>query len=202
MTLERWSCDCLDGGLRRRPKQLHSVCASAEARTSRLRGRARVARCRPSTQRGTYMFSRCAEPDRRVVGCAAGREVHLPQGRSRSSRQSTSRAMSRCNRPAGTRWCRKWSTSTPSRRLDRPHNTAPRRQILAGSNLVPRTGLRRVVPPADPQALRSALADALYGRVTFGPETAEALRGYCSPNAVGERLDSIYRSLVDGATAS
>ncbi len=59
----------------------------------------------------------------------------------------------------------------------------------------------RVVPPADPRALRGALADALDGRVAFGSGTAEALRSYCSPNAVGERLDSIYRSLFDGATA-
>jgi glycosyltransferase involved in cell wall biosynthesis len=59
----------------------------------------------------------------------------------------------------------------------------------------------RVIPPADPRALRRALADALDGRVAFGPGTAEALRSYCSPTAVGERLDSIYRSLVDGATA-
>jgi glycosyltransferase involved in cell wall biosynthesis len=54
----------------------------------------------------------------------------------------------------------------------------------------------RIVPPADPVALRDALADALEGRVTVAAGTAEWLRSYCSGEAVGERLDSIYRSVV------
>jgi glycosyltransferase involved in cell wall biosynthesis len=60
----------------------------------------------------------------------------------------------------------------------------------------------RVVPPAEPRALRDALAEALDGRVTVVPGAAEALRGYCSPEAVGERLDSLYRSLVSGTTVA
>jgi glycosyltransferase involved in cell wall biosynthesis len=55
----------------------------------------------------------------------------------------------------------------------------------------------RVVPPADSAALRDALADALDGRVTNAPETTEALRGYCSPAAVGVRLDAIYQSMAE-----
>jgi len=53
-----------------------------------------------------------------------------------------------------------------------------------------------VVPPADPMALRDALIEALEGRAPVAAGTAKTLRGYCSKEAVGKRLDSIYRSLV------
>lgn len=53
----------------------------------------------------------------------------------------------------------------------------------------------RIVPPADPVALRNAVAEALddHGAIAVG--ASDALRDYCSPRAVGARLDSIYRSL-------
>ncbi len=56
----------------------------------------------------------------------------------------------------------------------------------------------RIVPPADPAALRDALADALEDPRAIAPGATDALRAYCSPVAVGKRLDSIYRSVVDG----
>jgi glycosyltransferase involved in cell wall biosynthesis len=59
----------------------------------------------------------------------------------------------------------------------------------------------RVIPPGDPAALRDALVELLD---TFGavPLTAVAgLRRYCGMEAVGERLDSIYRSLPGIAPA-
>lgn len=53
----------------------------------------------------------------------------------------------------------------------------------------------RVVPPADPTALRDALSAALDGRAPVAAGAAEVLRGYCSREAVGERLDSIYQAV-------
>jgi glycosyltransferase involved in cell wall biosynthesis len=54
----------------------------------------------------------------------------------------------------------------------------------------------KVVPPRDVTALHGALADALDSPVRIAPEAAEALRSYCGSQAVGERLDAIYRSVA------
>lgn len=54
----------------------------------------------------------------------------------------------------------------------------------------------RVVPPRDPEALHDALGDLLDGLGPVPPTAVEGLRRYCGVEAVGERLDSIYRSLL------
>jgi glycosyltransferase involved in cell wall biosynthesis len=59
----------------------------------------------------------------------------------------------------------------------------------------------RVVPPQDPEGLHDALADLLDGLGPVRPTTVEGLRRYCGFEAVGERLDSIYRSLPGIAPA-
>ena len=59
----------------------------------------------------------------------------------------------------------------------------------------------RVVPPKDPEALHDALADLLDGRGPVPPTAVDGLRRYCGVEAVGERLDSIYRSLPGIAPA-
>jgi alpha-1,6-mannosyltransferase len=53
----------------------------------------------------------------------------------------------------------------------------------------------KVVPPRDVAALRDALADLLDHPVTVPPQTVQAMRDYCGARAVGERLDTIYRSV-------
>jgi glycosyltransferase involved in cell wall biosynthesis len=54
----------------------------------------------------------------------------------------------------------------------------------------------RVVPPREVTALRDALADLLDNPVTISAEAVEAMRNYCGSEAVGERLDGIYRSVT------
>ncbi len=54
----------------------------------------------------------------------------------------------------------------------------------------------KVVPPRDVAALRNALADALDSRVNVSQDDVETLRSYCGSQAVGEKLDAIYRSIV------
>jgi glycosyltransferase involved in cell wall biosynthesis len=53
----------------------------------------------------------------------------------------------------------------------------------------------KVVPPRDVIALRDALVDTLDHPVTQS-NVAGALRSYCGSEAVGMRLDAIYRSVV------
>jgi glycosyltransferase involved in cell wall biosynthesis len=53
----------------------------------------------------------------------------------------------------------------------------------------------RVIPPRDAVALRKALAESLDNRECVPVEAADGLRAYCGIRAVGEHLDSIYRSL-------
>jgi glycosyltransferase involved in cell wall biosynthesis len=51
----------------------------------------------------------------------------------------------------------------------------------------------KIIPPGDSIALRDALAECLDTPNSVSPDAVDALRGYCSPKAVGERLDEIYR---------
>lgn len=53
----------------------------------------------------------------------------------------------------------------------------------------------RVVPPRDAAALRNALATLLEDASPVPAAAVDALRSYCGFEAVGGRLDSIYRSL-------
>ena len=53
----------------------------------------------------------------------------------------------------------------------------------------------RVVPPRDPVALHNALAELLDGLGPVPATAVEGLRRYCGFKAVGQRLDTIYRSL-------
>lgn len=54
----------------------------------------------------------------------------------------------------------------------------------------------KVVPPQSVAALRDALADLLDSPVTVSSDAVEAMRSYCGPRAVSERLDAIYRSVI------
>jgi glycosyltransferase involved in cell wall biosynthesis len=54
----------------------------------------------------------------------------------------------------------------------------------------------KVVPPRDVTALRDALADLLDNPVSVPAEAVEVMRNYCGSEAVGERLDGIYRSVT------
>jgi glycosyltransferase involved in cell wall biosynthesis len=54
----------------------------------------------------------------------------------------------------------------------------------------------KVVPPRDAAALRDALADILDNPVPVASEVVQAMRNYCGSEAVGERLDAIYRSVI------
>jgi glycosyltransferase involved in cell wall biosynthesis len=59
----------------------------------------------------------------------------------------------------------------------------------------------RVVPPRNTAALSNALAEVLSDPNIVPAGTVDALRRYCGREAVGERLDSIYRSLPGNALA-
>jgi len=54
----------------------------------------------------------------------------------------------------------------------------------------------RVVPPRDVGAMRDALAEILDDGMGVPADAAEVLRSYCGSQAVGERLDAIYRSVA------
>jgi glycosyltransferase involved in cell wall biosynthesis len=54
----------------------------------------------------------------------------------------------------------------------------------------------KLVPPEDLTALRDGLGDALDRPADLSQEVVEALRSYCGADAVGERLDAIYRSVA------
>jgi glycosyltransferase involved in cell wall biosynthesis len=53
----------------------------------------------------------------------------------------------------------------------------------------------RVVRPGDPPSLRDAIVECLQNPNSIAPEAAAVLRRYCGLEAVGERLNAIYRSL-------
>jgi glycosyltransferase involved in cell wall biosynthesis len=61
----------------------------------------------------------------------------------------------------------------------------------------------RIVRPGDPHGLRDAIVECLEHPNSVAPGAADVLHNYCGSEAVGDRLNAIYRSLmrVDVATA-